>query len=114
MATTTEGLSTELAKAVAASDEPTVLRLLEADPTQLDRVDGHGNTLLNSSCAIGASKSLILALVDAGADASKPNKRGISPLISAVYSNQDPAVFEALVKAGARINYQNEAGGTAL
>jgi ankyrin repeat protein len=114
MSSDPDNSTTTLAKAVAANDENEVLRLLESDPSQLDQVDGFGNTLLNSACAIGANSGMIIGLISAGCDVSLPNKRGIVPLFSAVYANSDPVVFKELVKNGAKINHQNDAGGTAL
>lgn len=37
-----------------------------------------------------------------------------APLTHAVYSKMSTSLLEALVRAGAEVNYKNESGGTAL
>jgi len=63
---------------------------------------------------MGVSQSVILKMIELGADVTIANKTGAVPLTHAVYSKLDPLVIDALVKAGANVNYKNESGGTAL
>lgn len=100
--------------AIAAQDEPAILKILSGRPEYVNETDLHGNTVLNTGLATGMKETVIRALIEAGADCNLRNKRGATPLISAIYANMPPLILKLLIDSGANVNYQNDNGGTAL
>ena len=56
----------------------------------------------------------VTACLDAGADPAATNDAGVTPLHWAAWSNESPAVIQALLVAGANLEARNDNGGTPL
>jgi ankyrin repeat protein len=66
------------------------------------------------AAAAGAPVDLIAALLDAGANLSAKDGRGMTPLMLAVATNyQNPAVIRLLLERGADVKVQSKSGETA-
>jgi len=89
-----------------------VLEFLLRSGAQVDLVsEDRGSTALFDS-AMGRHKSLVKALIDAGADVNMPSKGGQTPLVVVVGAG-DEEIVELLVKAGADPNIEDSLGVSA-
>lgn len=111
--------ATCLSAAIAARREAVVRTLLERGVAADQRLPG-GGTALMMAAAFGLPH-MVEALLAHGADANARDERGNTPLLSAAqgaFDSRDSAtwvaVFEALLRAGARPDTANPAGQTAL
>lgn len=66
------------------------------------------------AAARDASPEVVKLLLKNGADANILTKDGVSPIISAVHSDNATQVLKLLIKAGADVNHVNKYGMTAL
>ena len=74
---------------------------------------GYGTPLLYAVQARKISKAVVIALVEAGADARAPGDNGESPL-HATARSPNPEVITLLADAGAHVHARNEKGETPL
>jgi uncharacterized protein len=58
--------------------------------------------------------AMMTALIIAGSDVNAHTKRGLTPLIIAIWFHQTPAVITELLKAGAHVREKDDNGRTAL
>ncbi|MYI44949.1 MAG: hypothetical protein F4123_00895 [Gemmatimonadetes bacterium] len=73
-----------------------------------------GNTPLHFAARYSWDRTVITALLAAGADVDARNRRGATPLHMAAAAYRDPAVVAELVEAGADVNARDGEGNTPL
>ena len=75
-----------------------------------------GWTPLIAACR-GGHKAIVFWLLEKGADPNLSNAKGTTPLMyakTAAFGSGDPAIMDALLAAGARIDAVDHSGQTAL
>ena len=100
-------------RAVEAQDVEGLAALLDEFPELVDVVGTNGNDLLGMAGAT-CDERLVKLLLERGADVSRANVHGWTPLHQAAYSDL-PAMARMLLDAGARVDVPARgAGGTPL
>lgn len=102
---------TKLRTAIKNGDSASVRRLLEAQPSLLNKpIDKRGNTPLHLAAQMLDKKPVVKLLLDLGADVHAKNRRGGPPLLYA----WDREVVAMLLNAGADVNASDSFGETPL
>lgn len=102
-----------LLEAVHADDYNGVVILI-ASGQDINRLDESGNTPLHIATLLKRGHS-VMALIQANVDVNIPDSNGCTALCLAIVSEPDLDIIEALIKAGADINHQeNESGMTPI
>ena len=92
--------NTPLHRAAARNENSAVVQVLLAAGAELEVRDEDGFTPLNRA-AMNENSAVIQALIDAGADLKVRDKWGLTPLHRAARDNENSAVVQILLAAGA-------------